>query len=175
MMKGVVNVSYSDTYNALLFSGASITSPVIARMKDSWHTIDFYGLKTNVNAAGESVKEYLVERVVYEQFHETSLGVAKLLEKNYRAEIDDIEKGVSDDLPVKIAIKDTEEHTGFAIRGKKARIEAAAGKMWKLVEKICRDTLLVNQPNAVRYLQTPAGKNSLYGLEKQVPCCHLRC
>jgi hypothetical protein len=165
----VVNVSYSDIHDALLFSGASITSPVIARMKDSWHTIDFYGLMTNVNAAAEIVREHLAERAVYEQFLETSLGEAKLLAKHYRAEIDDIENGVSDDSLVKIAIKETEEHTGFAIRGKKARIEAAAEKIRKLVKEICRDTLHVNQPNAVRYLQTSAGKNSLVALEHKYP------
>ena len=160
---GIISMVYSGVYKAYKLSG-QISSPVIAFIEENFAKIVFYGMATPVTAVEENIKQYLMEKAIYENFFTTSLGKAKMVAKNLQSGIRDIED-MFKNYGVTIRVHTDENLLGIALRGKIAALENAKVNVKNLIQGIYKDTYSIKDEAMVKFLLSEKGQVHMHGLE----------
>ena len=128
--------------------------------------ITFYGIKTVAEAAKEFIKEYLMEKGIYESFKSFSLLTCKYLELRYKTEFNELQTKHEHE-NVRIEVCSDSEKPGVAIRGKKNILEIVMMKLIECCDKICLTKHSENDPNRLKFYKAEAGLHFLNTLEKK--------
>ena len=157
-----VSLRYSTDFNSLIITG--LRSTVLVKFDANVQFIRFFGNKTPADAAKELVKEYLMERAIYENFMRLTWISSKYINLRYTKELEELQQQHAYD-NVSIRVHTERKKPGLALRGRKMILDTLVSKLREYDSGACKKKYAEARKDRYDFYQSKEGMHFLRMVE----------